>query len=313
MPSWGVAVRIRTLVAAVSFIPSLANAAEPIHLAPATPWVIDYAENSCRLIRRFGAGKDLTIFALESEAPGAVDMMIVGNPLYTTLKEVPARFLPLQAKSMLGNPGRTAADRVPMVLWSSKVRLETDEAATVEEKEEADRKAHPNVRPPGVSLAEQAQKKAARLAFAESTTAVEIDVRRDRPVILDTGSLGAAIKIFDQCSRDSLRDWGVNPDLNDKIVREVWAPRPEAWFSALDYPNDMFESLKESVVKARLLVDATGGVTKCTALSHFDEPEFNRITCAAFTARGHFQPAELADGTKVPSYYVVKVVFKLAP
>ena len=151
------------------------------------------------------------------------------------------------------------------------------------------------------------------LAFAAGTTAVEIDARSNRPVFLDTGSLGEPIKMFDQCSRDSLRDWGVDPDVDDKIVRPVWAPNAASWFSANDYPRDMLVRLQESVVKVRLLVDAAGRVTKCTSLSHFNEPEFNKITCDKFTSRARFAPAELADGTKVPSYYVNKVIFRMAP
>ena len=148
-------------------------------------------------------------------------------------------------------------------------------------------------------------------AFAANTTAIEIDARAGRPVILEAGSLGEPIKMFDQCSRESLRDWGVDPDLEDKIVRPAWAPNPSAWFSPSDYPRDMIMSGQESVVKVRLLVDALGRVTKCTSLSHFKEAEFNKIVCDKFTARARFEPAELADGTKVPSYYVNKVVFRI--
>jgi len=124
--------------------------------------------------------------------------------------------------------------------------------------------------------------------------------------------MGSAVQELDNCSRDSLRDWGVDPDTDDKIVRPVWAPSPAAWFSANDYPRDMLIRRKESVVKVRVLVDATGRVTNCTSVSHFKEPEFDRITCEKFTQRAHFEPAELADGTKVPSYYVTKVIFRLA-
>jgi outer membrane biosynthesis protein TonB len=131
-------------------------------------------------------------------------------------------------------------------------------------------------------------------------------------VILETGSVGEPIKAFDKCSRDSLRDWGVDPDVEDTIVRPVWAPKPAAWFSPADYPQKMIRNLEESVVKVRVLVDATGHVTKCTSLSHFNEPEFNKITCDRFTSRAHFEPAELADGTKVPSYYVTNVIFRIA-
>jgi hypothetical protein len=304
--------RIKAFVAAVAIIPSLAIAATPLRLAPSSPWVLDYAENSCRLIRHFGEGKDKIIFALESEAPDAVDMLIVGRPLATSLEQVPARFLPLQTKPMLGRRAESSDNHDPLVLWSSTVQLLPDDAAAARAKRMAERDAHPEIRPGAVSLAEQASRNAQRQAFAASTTAIEIDARRSRPVILETGSLGEPIKAFDQCSRDSLSDWGVDPNLEDKIVRPVWAPKPSAWFSSSDYPRDMAIRGQESVVKVRVLVDATGRVTKCTSLSHYMEAEFNRITCDRFSARAHFQPAELADGTKVPSYYVNKVIFRMA-
>ena len=188
----------------------------------------------------------------------------------------------------------------------------SDDAADAAAKREKERTAHPGIRPPAVSLAEQAARKAQRQAFATNTTAIEIEARIGRPVILETGSLGEPIKMFDQCSRDSLRDWGVDPDVEDKIVRGVWAPRPWAWFSSDDYPREMLMRFQESIVKVRLLVDATGRVTRCTSLSHFKEVAFNKITCDKFMARAHFEPAELADGTNVPSYYVNKINFKIA-
>jgi TonB family protein len=278
---------------------------------PSSPWVLDYAENSCRLIRQFGQGSDQTKLALESEAPGALDMVLIGKPLGALNDEVPAKFLPVPSKPMKGMVGRSTDKYLPMLLFST-VELLSADAAAAEERKQAERKAHPEVRPPAETLAEQAAKKAQRQEFAANTTAIQVDARRNRPVILDTGSLGEPIKAFDLCSRDSLRDWGVDPDLDDKIVRGVWAPNPRGWFSSEDYPRDMLMRGQESVVKVRLLIDATGRPTKCTSLSHFEEPEFNRITCDKFMARAHFEPAELADGTKVPSYFVIKVNFRMA-
>lgn len=54
-------------------------------------------------------------------------------------------------------------------------------------------------------------------------------------------------------------------------------------------------------------------MTKCTSLSHFEQPDFNNVVCDNFTRRAVFEPAELADGTKVPSYFTIRVVFKLEP
>lgn len=304
--------RIRAFILTVVLLPSVAGAAPiAIHLAPSSPWVVDYAENSCRLVRQFGGDKDLTTFALESEAPGSLDMLIIGRRLWTTSERVPVNFIPPQAKPMDGRGTQTADKGVPSLLINN-VRLLPDEAIAIEERTQDERHAHPTIRPPAVSLAEQALRKAQHEKFAAQTIGVEIDARHDHPVVLDTGSMGAAIKALDQCSRDSLRDWGLDPDVDDKIVRAVWTPNAASWFSPNDYPRDMLVMRQESVVKVRVLVDATGRVTKCTSLSHFKAPEFNKITCDKFTQRAHFEPAELADGTKVPSYYVNKVVFRIA-
>lgn len=302
--------RIRALIPAVAVIPSLANAAVPLHLAPDSKWVVNYAENSCQMMRRFGDGDNRTTLALESEAPGSADMLLIGRPLATSADRVPVKFLPIESEVMDGSVFETADKRIPSILVTQVTLLPEEEIAVLK-REDAERKRHPNSRPPAVSLEQQAVRRAARETFAAKTTAIEIDSRRSRPVILDTGSLGDVVKVFDQCSRDSLRSWGVDPDLDAKIVRPVWTPNPARWFSVNDYPGDMLAHLKQSVVKVRLLVDATGRVTQCTSLSHFDEPEFNKITCAAFMKRAHFDPAELADGTKVPSYYLKSVVFRI--
>ena len=283
-------------------------AAHPVRLQPSSPWVVDYAENSCRLIRSFGQDDKKVVMALESESPDEADMLIFGKPLEGYLEAVPARFLPVQGKPMTGRTATTSDHRQPAILWS-KVTLLSDEFAARNAKRLEGRRANPGVRPPPLDLAEEAQMKAKRLEFALNATELEIDTRRDRPVILETGSLGDAIKSFDKCSRDSLRDWGVDPDIEDKIVKPVWSPAVGSWFTSNDYPRDMLMRGEESDVKVRLLVDASGKVTKCTSLSHFKEPSFNDVVCGKFMKRAHFEPAELADGTKVPSFYRNHVIF----
>ena len=104
---------------------------------------------------------------------------------------------------------------------------------------------------------------------------------------------------IDQCSRDSLKDWGVDPDLQDKIVRPVWAPDPAKWFSASDYPPAMIASRKVSEVNVRLLVDAAGRVTKCTSLTHFDSPTTVRSTAVALP--------RLIDDLRARGYELVTV------
>ena len=300
--------RLSVFLACALVAPVLMAAAQPMRLQPSSQWVVDYAADSCRLVRNFGVGKDETKFALESESPGEVDMLVVGNPLANNTEEVSARFLPVQVKPMTGRTA-IAEDRRPALLWSQVIFLPDDLA---EKKKKSDEARHKTTgRPPALDLAEEARTKAMRQDFASKANELEINTHRGRPVVLEAGPLGEAMKAFDKCGRDSLRDWGVDPDLEDKIVRPLWTPSVAKWFSASDYPQRMLVLEQESVVKVRLLVDARGRPTKCTSLSHFKESSFNDVVCAKFMDRAHFEPAELADGTKVPSFYTTVITFMM--
>jgi hypothetical protein len=263
------------------------------------------------LARSFGDGDTKTILALESESPGDMDMVVIGRPLKSDETEITAKFLPHQETSAKGHPVKSTTTGQPAVLFSTVRLLPRDEAEKVEALE-AEMKAKPQLRPPPKNLAEELSRHSKRQEFASTATELEVDVRPHRAVILETGSLGEPIKLFDKCSRDSLRDWGVNPDLEDKIVRPAWLENRDHLISSDEYPKKMLNEGQQSEVKARVLVDASGRVTKCTSLSHFKLPEFDQLVCDKIKSKARFAPAELADGTKVPSYDTVHIVFRIA-
>ena len=302
--------RFRSAIFCLALAPLLIGASEPIRLQPTSKWVLDRPENSCRLSRSFGDGKDKTVVVFEGVGPGEMDMLVVGKPLDSWRVGVPAKFLPIQNKSFNGEAATSAKSGDPALLWSHVPMLLDSTLQRLSERARAERP-QPGVRPRPVDLAEQAALRAEREQFAAAANAIEIDVRREKPVLLETGSLGEPVKMFDQCLRDSLRAWGADPDLEDKIARRPWPMDRAHWLTADDYPPEMASTHNESEVSFRLLVDAAGNVSKCTSLSHFRHKEFDAVVCAKLTQRAKFAPAELADGTKVPSYYVNRVVFQL--
>jgi hypothetical protein len=301
--------RLKSMLACAAVAPLLIAASQPVRLQPSSPWDVDYADNSCRLIRTFGEGQARTVLMFESEAPGNLDMLVVGKGLDSYGDTVSAKFLPIQSKPFEGTPTMSERGR-PGALWSEVLLMPDSEIERLSAIEHQ-RESKPAVRPPPIDLAERAVERAERHEFAARATELEIRARPGGSVVLETGSLGEAIQAFDNCSRDSLRDWGIDPDLQDKIARPVWAPKPASWFSSDDYPPDMINAGEESMVKVRALVDATGRITKCTSLSHFKEPIFNKLVCDRFMKRAKFEPAELADGTKVPSFYINTVIFRI--
>jgi hypothetical protein len=301
---------IRSAIACLAVAPLFVGAApEPTRLQPNSPWVVDYGQDRCRLIRGFSSGTWDTTFVLESRAPGDVDLLITGKPMTTTMAVVPAKFLPVGGKMFYGNAVLTAGTKAPAILWST-VRMYSEEAIEREVAYQKQRRPKGVERPLPLDLKMRDQLKADREKFAAGATALEILPRGNRAVILETGSLGAPIKTFDKCVRDLSKSWGIDPDMEDKIVRPVYV-LPGRWLMERDYPAAMIRGFKESEVSVRLLIDATGKITKCTALSHFAASDFNSVTCNAITSRARFLPAELADGMKVPSYIWQRVVFRI--
>src|SRR5690242_14654206 len=110
--------RFSACLSCAAVAPLLMAAGQPVRLQPSTPWVLDYAENSCRLIRTFGQGDTKTVLGLESESPDEVDMLVAGKPLDSSSQLVPARFLPVQGKPIKGITLRTVDRGDPAVLWS---------------------------------------------------------------------------------------------------------------------------------------------------------------------------------------------------
>lgn len=305
--------RPKSILLAIAAGPMLIGAAQPIRLQPSSPWDVDYAENSCRLIRVFGdADKTKTIFMLESGAPGETDMLVIGKPLVTTDEKVSATFLPMGSKPIQGDPVVYGPAQTPAILWPG-VPLLPDDIIAKNDSEQKQRGIKLGVRPPPADPKEEADNREQRHQFATKVEELEIGTKRSHPVILELGLFGEAIRMFDKCSRDSLKSWGVDTDLQDRIARPVWAINSDHWFDSSDYPSDMAARREESQVEIRLLVDATGKITKCTSLSHFKEKEFNQITCALVMRRARFAAAELANGTKVPSYYIRRIIFQMGP
>lgn len=303
--------RVGRLLFGVIAAPILIGASEPLRLQPSTPWDVDYAENSCRLMREFGEGKTKVLLQFQSEAPGEMHMLAVGNPLATSLEKVGARFLPVGGKLFEGEPAQSVTKDLPALLWPW-VHLLPDSVIEQNERDGKLQKREADGRPPPIDLLKRAREQTERERFAEAATELQIVPRHDRPVILETASMGKALAALDQCTRDSLKDWGIDPALEDQIVRPAWARHPNYWFSPADYPPEMARRGEEAEVRVRLLVDATGRVTKCTSISNFKQVEFSQIACAGIVKRARLEPAELADGTHVPSYYTKRIVFRMA-
>lgn len=302
--------RIKSLVACFALWPSLAGASEPARIQPSSKWLLDYADDSCRLIRQFGEGTTQTKLAFVGVAPNEMTMLIVGGTLRSSPGggEVKARFLPGTGEPFTGRAGATEHGGKGAGFWTS-LPL-TPRWNSTGKADDRKVRFDPTVRK-NIDPVEREAYRAKRTALATGTTALLVTPSGGRAMVLETGSLGKPIAMFDECERDLLREWGVDPDVQDKVLKPVWAPNVLSWFSSDDYPKAELANGQESVVNIRLAVDATGKVTKCASISAFNAPAFNKLVCNVYLTRARFSPAELSDGTKVASYYSQNITFKI--
>jgi hypothetical protein len=314
--------RIAKCAAMLAVLPMLTAASEPIHLQPSSKWVVDYADDSCRLLRTFGTPDDRTVLVMEKASPdSAMSMLVTSKALRTTMgaRDFTARFLPHEHVKALSGQGATVdgKDKTPAVLWSSVTFDQTygpgdklpPEIEAAIEKAKARMKTG---EPPEPRDADKMQaRRLEAMSNAAKVTGIEISRRGSKTIVLDTGTMGTAVNMMRNCARNQLTHWGVDPTVEDKIVRPVEAVDQMRWFSARDYPEESLRDAKESVIQVRAIIDANGAVTNCTPLTRVSAPEFPKRVCEIMTARAKFRPAELADGTHVPSYYIQTIQFRM--
>jgi len=303
--------RARELLMCLGLCPLLIGASEPVRFQPSSQWVLDYADDSCRLIRQFGEDKNQVKLTFEAVAPGEMTLLVVGGTLRQTIFATPinAKFLPDGGIGFDGRTALTQAGSKAAAFWLD-VPLASVEKGDLEKligkKTLVVARERPTIDP-----VKAATEKAERAMFVTNTTGLSIAQSGARAMVLETGSLGKPLQKFDECERDLLRQWGVDPDQQDQIVKPVWSPSMTAWFSSSDYPNEMLRQKAESDVSGRLVIDAAGKVIKCAAVSAYVAPEFNKVVCNVYLTRAKFAPAELANGTKVVSYLGERIRFRM--
>ena len=290
-------------LAAVSLgMSAAADAREPVVLAPLKPWNLHYAENSCQLFRTFGDPAKPTTLVLEQIAPDSpMTMMVYGGVLSARVGSgmAQAAFLPfVDNRFEFGDVTEVAESRQTALLWTSVNLLPGWPKKP--DSDAPDRKR---------DVAKGNEKRSLEQATAAAVTGIEVKEPRGRTTVLRTGSLARVHAMMRECGREQMKAWGLDPATEDKIVLGAQARRNLASFlDWTDYPTDAMRSGQQSIISARLIVGADGKVTNCTPLTPFVGDGFKEVVCRNLS-KALFEPAELADGTKVPTFVTARVKF----
>lgn len=287
-------------------VPVPAQAREPVRLKPSSKWLLNYAEESCRLARKFGEGdQQVTLFFDQLEPGDWFQIVLSGKALRSVTRDAPRsnlsfRFGPNEAADDLEASTGTLGE-LPAALLSGSHRIAP---LTAEEKKEreAAQKLGENFDPPPLGAERE-----------KAATYLEV-TKGSMDLILETGPMNAPLTALRECAWDTIRSWGLDVEQQKTLSRKVARINPtKPWMFSRDYPMEMQRGGYEGVVNFRLLVDASGTPSSCTIQTSTRPKEFDDAVCKAVMKRVRFNPALDANGKPVPSYFRQTVSFRLEP
>jgi hypothetical protein len=298
---------LRLVVATAAMLSMAGSAAgapkAPTVLSPTSKWNLHYADNSCQLMRTFGdPARPVQLLLERTDPQSSLSLLVFGGPLRSSMDagEAKAFFSPFDSHVHGSGTIAQTVDAKETALFWNRINF------------------HPGYKPDkdawkkgrtSRDLSLDASLKALETQTAARVTSLVLIEPGGRRTQLQTGPIDRALAMMRECAREQLINWGVDPAVEDSIVLPAWSKAPmHQLFRAKDYPPTAWEKGEQSTITARLNVGANGSVTRCTSLTRFRNEEFGKVVCASLN-KARFLPAEVADGTKVPSYYIATVRF----
>ena len=282
---------------------SIANAQEPLHLTPASRWVLDYAEESCRLARSFGQGdEEITLIMSQFEPGDEFVVTLAGKSWLPSYSDGPLniklRFGPAEEQSEESAYTGTLGDKRAILFTGAQRLAPYTKAERIASRERYERGSF--VAAP-IGKAREAAVKWLTISFSQR-----------KELVLETGPMNETMAKLRECSWDTVKHWGLDVEQQRTLSRVAFpTDSPANWISADDYPTRMLRGGYQGIVHFRLMVDAAGKATSCTIQLSTRPKEFDDAVCRNFMRRARFTPALDAQGKPVPSYWRSSVQFRL--
>lgn len=289
---------ILTLVAVIAA--PAAAAKEPLRLAPSSKWHVNYAPDSCRLARSFGAGDEEVLFLLDRFQPGSrVNMTLVGNPLRVRSdnRRITLRFGPGDPPfDKAFGPATVEGGKAALILIGGFFITGHDPAWATADREDDGTQPLPVVDP----------------ALYDAIEYLELRIPGKQTVVLETGPMRAAERALAACTDDLLRGWGIDVAAHRTLSRRaVPVGNPGKWLNSSDYPSEMRWEGRQGLVFFRLVVDREGKPASCHIQQSTRPQAFDDAVCRGIMNRARFTPALDAAGQPITSYYLNSVRFMM--
>ncbi len=265
------------------------------YLPPVSPWHLNYAEDSCRLMRSFGTGDDTGMVYFERFGPGdGFNLVVAGKRLLSINAEskLQIRFGDgeehQEPEFFIGEFG----DYGPAVIFRP-MQINRSPAHGLRGKaldEYWEQVADVPIEPVGAER-------------ERAVTWLSISRGKRSYVTFDLGPMDKPFAALRNCTNDQLRYWGIDVERHDTLSRKLKPVQsPGTWLKSEDYPRLMARIGQQGIIHFRIVVDETGKPSSCHIQQSTRPKEFDDVVCKRLMERATFEPALDAQGAALKSF-----------
>lgn len=296
---------LKSVGAACAFVAALAGGVAsardkaPLVLEPTSQWHLDYADDSCRMVRIFGEGDNKSVFLIERYEPGdSFFLLVAGEPLKASrYADAALRFGP-EGHEWEGPIQPADFGEYSPAVMANGMFLVTPPGLHKKGKEKDSDLEEEEAQAPDVF--------GQRISPEQEAVISWLEVRRERrrPVRLELGSMEKPMAAMRQCTDELLTHWGIDLEAHRGLSRAATpATDYTRWVRSSDYPVGLIHQGAQGIVQFRLSVGADGQPTQCHIQKSTRPEGFDKAVCKALMRRARFEPAQDADGQPIASYW----------
>lgn len=270
-----------------------AAAAEPLRLAPASQWRLDYGEDKCALARKFGTGADAVELHIDQSGPGPFyNIILFGEPAGRTLGDaMRIAFGPDEAPSERSFLTSARKEGVRPFIMMHGIHLAP--ATRPDPKS-----------PPVVNDIGSARESAIR------TLSLSKGLRT--PVTLEIGEMRTPLDAMRTCVANLVQSLRLD---EAGLAQIAQGPRPKnmkalAQFLQARYPQSAAYNGDDGTVAVQLTINDKGRATTCQIAASARPAVFDDAACFGFLRMAEFEPALGADGKPRYSFWRTRVTYR---
>lgn len=286
---------------AAALVPASAQAqdAGEMVLEPTSAWNASYDAGVCRLSRMFGAAGQQHALVFEQAAPDARFNISVAGPGMTEVNGG------LTLRLAFGPGGATSDQEI--------VKDANPEFGAVVFLKDI------TLNPAALAAAGASE----GVGFAVSAAGVDTEAAKPlreitlaqggRTLVFRTGPLAAPFGVLNDCTSHILTTWGLDAEAHGSAQRKTRLLDEQRAARAVQelYPLRALREARGGVVGLVMLVDQTGKPTECRITNDSGNRELNAVACEQLM-QARFDPALDASGKPMTSYWMTRVIYRIA-